>query len=70
MVVALISRFGFGRVLAFPHVRQELRKFLGRRLADLGQDAGEVTLRIHAMPLCPFGQPQVDKFAEQTWSWH
>ena len=39
------------RVVALPHVGQELFELLGGRLADLGQDAGEVALRVEAVAL-------------------
>ncbi len=40
------------RVLGFPNVRQELLKVVFRRLADLGQHAGQIALRIDAVARC------------------
>ena len=37
------------RVLCLPHIGQELPAFLHRRLADLRQHAGEVSLRVDGM---------------------
>jgi hypothetical protein len=41
----------FGRAARFPHVRQEPPHLAHRRGGDVGQHAGEVTLRIKTMPL-------------------
>ena len=37
------------RVLSLPHVRQELVQIIWRCARQLGQDAGEVTLRVDAV---------------------
>jgi len=46
-----VIRDRFRRLPPLPHLRQELLQFTVRRLADVGQHAGQVLLRIKAMPL-------------------
>jgi hypothetical protein len=40
-----------GERICLPHIRQELSQLAHGRDADLGEDAGEVGLRIDAVPL-------------------
>jgi hypothetical protein len=40
-----------GGVGRFPHVRQELLQFAQTRLPEVGENAGEISLRIDAVPL-------------------
>jgi hypothetical protein len=39
-----------GRLVDLPHVGQELLQLVGRRQADLGQDAREIALGIGVVP--------------------
>ena len=41
-----VGRGRVGEVRVFPVVGEELFEFRGRRLADVGQDAGQVALRV------------------------
>lgn len=58
----LLGSYRLRCVLGLPHIRQELPQFLGWRCADLGQDAGEVALRVDGVPFAT-GSRKRDGFA-------